>query len=51
MHTGFAQQYKNYSVFAKPIEITLSIFTMCSDLLAKRIKLKSGKKSYFITSG
>ena len=27
-------------VFAKSIEITLSIFTMCSDMLAKRIKLK-----------
>ena len=27
-------------VFAKSIEITLSIFTICSDLLAKRIKLK-----------
>ena len=27
-------------VFAKSVEITLSIFTMCSDLLAKIIKLK-----------
>ena len=27
-------------VFAKSIEITLPIFTICSDLLAKRIKLK-----------
>ena len=27
-------------IFAKFIEITLSIFTMCSDLLLKRIKLK-----------
>ena len=27
-------------VFAKSIEIALSIFTICSDLLAKRIKLK-----------
>ena len=27
-------------VFARSIEITLSTFTMCLDLLAKRIKLK-----------
>ena len=37
-------------VFAKSIEIMLSIFTMCSDLLAKRIKLNI-IKSYFITAG
>ena len=29
-----------FGVFSKSIETTLSIFTMCSDLLAKRIKLK-----------
>ena len=31
---------KRIGVFAKSIEITLSIFTMCSDLLAKKIELK-----------